>query len=131
VPGIFVSSQLSRIPGEERKFKRRRIVAFVPICKRERDVAASQTSVGGSPAMGVAVGPGDGVAVGEAIGVGLGSEASVAGGGGGVAVGSKILVSVDGGNGVHVGSERSIVGVIGRAVAVSGSEVGEAGTTVG
>ena len=128
MPGTLVRSQLSRIPGEERKLRRRRIVAFAPGCRRERDAAVSQISVGGSPARGVAVASGGGgVAVGGAIGVGLGLEASVAWGGGGVTVGRNVLVSVDGGNGVQVGPEGSIVGVIGRAVAVSREEVGGTG----
>jgi len=44
------------MPGEERKFKRRRIVASVPTCKRERDVAASHASaLGGGSTVGVGV----------------------------------------------------------------------------
>jgi hypothetical protein len=43
------------MPGEERKFKRRRIVALMPVCKRERDVAASQAETTGVSTGGVDV----------------------------------------------------------------------------
>jgi hypothetical protein len=55
VPGIFVRSQLSCIPGEERKFKRRAIVALIPTCRRDRFLAVSQEDVTGISARGVAV----------------------------------------------------------------------------
>ncbi len=128
MPGVFVKSQLSRMPGEERKFKRRRIVAFVPTCKREREVAALQTSAADVPAGGV-VASGAGVAVGKGRGVAVGLEALVA-------VGEVIAVNdgeVEAGKGVAVGSEM-LVPVeegIGEAVAVNGGDVDEAGTTVG
>ena len=77
---------MSRIPGDERKFKRRRIVAFIPACRREREVAASQAVV---PAMGVAVGSTRGVPVGEGRAVAPGSEAFVA-----VGDGSESAVTV-------------------------------------
>jgi len=52
------------MPGEERKFKRRRIVAFPPTCNRERDSAASHTSaLEGVSAICVAVGSLTGVPV--------------------------------------------------------------------
>lgn len=35
------------MPGDERKFKRRRIVASIPPCNRERVSAASQVSASG------------------------------------------------------------------------------------
>jgi hypothetical protein len=58
------------MPGEKRKFKRRRIVAFSPTCKRERELAASHTSsVAGIAAIGVAVNSLTGVTVGEGRGV--------------------------------------------------------------
>jgi hypothetical protein len=98
----LVSSQLSRMPGEERKFRRRRIVAFVPACKRERDVAASHAEVSGISAAGVIVGP---VAEGP-VGVGSGVEA-----------GWDRLVSVGDG--------------VGDGVAVRARGVGEGGTAVG
>ena len=37
------------MPGEERKFKRRRIVAVIPVCKREREAAVSQAVVAKLP----------------------------------------------------------------------------------
>lgn len=56
VPGLFVRSQLFAIPGEERKFKRRRMVAFNPTCRRERESASSHALVlDGASAVGVVV----------------------------------------------------------------------------
>ena len=52
------------MPGEERKFKRRRMTAFVPAFRREREVAASQaeeTGADGEVKTGVAVAEGRGV----------------------------------------------------------------------
>lgn len=72
VPGRFVRSQLFWIPGEERKFRRCRIVALVPVCKRERAVAASQAVL----ADGVSV-PGVGAASITAVSVGVGSGVAV------------------------------------------------------
>jgi hypothetical protein len=62
---------LSAIPGEERKFKRRTIVAFIPFCKREREEAASQAGATAPPATGVEVEDGVGVAVEAGRGVGV------------------------------------------------------------
>ncbi|HSB00878.1 MAG TPA: hypothetical protein VLE49_09520, partial [Anaerolineales bacterium] len=125
VPGRFVRSQFSRIPGEERKFKRRRIVAFVPTCKREREVAISQTSAAEVPGLGVGVVSGAGVAIGEGTGVGLGSEVSVS-------VGETIAVDggdVEEGRGVAVGADMFVP--VGGGVAVDGGDVDETGLTVG
>lgn len=136
------------MPGEERKFRRRRIVAFVPACNRERDSAASQVSaLEGVSAICVAVGSltgvpvdvGVNICVGEGCteAVGEGSENGVevtvpddisvavrAGRGGGVAV-SALDVSVGGGSGSSVGG--ALVGVS-FAVGVS---VGKKGVLVG
>lgn len=91
------------MPGEERKFKRRRIVAFVPTCRRERELAASHTaSAEGICTIGVAVDWIPGVAVGE---------------GRGVTVRAEVFVPVGDG--------------IGTGVPVSGREVGDAGAIVG
>lgn len=80
-------SQLSPIPGEERKFRRRRIVAVIPGCKRERDAAASQALLV------------DGV------------SSVAAGTGTGVSVSALVIVAVGGGKGVGVsGSELVVVG---------------------
>jgi hypothetical protein len=75
-------TQLLRIPGEERKFRRRRIAAFMPICSRERERAASQAvSPEGDSAVGVEVEVARGVAVGVSgfvagdVMVGVGGEA--------------------------------------------------------
>ncbi len=117
------------MPGEERKFKRRKMTAISPIFNCERARAALQATasdaavpgVVGAWGAGVAVGRGRGVAVGSArldsVGEGTGNAVAVEGGeveeGRGVAVGSKVFV------------------FIGEAVAVSGGEVGEAGPVVG
>jgi len=113
VPGIFVSSQLSRMPGEERKFRRRRRVAFDPTCKRERESAASQAEVNGISAAGVTVDSTTEVAVGEGRRLGM----DVAGF---VSVGAGI------GDGVRVnpGDAGTVVGfaVSGCSVAAGGME---------
>ena len=58
------------MPGEERKFNRRSIVAFIPTCKREREPAASHTSIlDGMATLGVAVNSITGVRVKEGRGV--------------------------------------------------------------
>jgi hypothetical protein len=78
---MLVRSQLSRMPGEERKFKRRRIVALLPTCKRERELAASHTSiVAGIAAIGVAVNSLTGVTVGEGRGARVVAEVLAGGG---------------------------------------------------
>lgn len=62
------------MPGDERKFKRRRIVAFMPTCNRDRELAASHTSIaGGIAVLGAVVDSPTGVAVesGMAVGGGL------------------------------------------------------------
>ena len=72
-------SQLSWMPGEERKFRRRRIVALLPVCRRERSVAAWQAVRAAGPAStGVAVGSTMTVAVGEGNGVGVAASWLVA-----------------------------------------------------
>jgi hypothetical protein len=43
------------MPGDERKFKRRRMIAFLPFCKREREEAKSQAEATGVPVIGVEV----------------------------------------------------------------------------
>src|SRR5687767_7417365 len=75
---MFVRIQLLRIPGDERKFRRRRIVASIPTCKREREVTASHTSktVGASD-IGVAVASITGVALISKVFVGKGVAACV------------------------------------------------------
>ena len=124
------------MPGEERKFKRRRMVAFVPGCKRDRDVAVSQAvCVEGGSAMevgvdsitsvpvgverGVIVRVAGLVAVGEAKGVAVRALASKL-----VAVGEGIG-SVDTGAAVPVADETGI------EVDVSESDVEVAATAIG
>jgi hypothetical protein len=51
------------MPGEERKFKRSRIVTFIPFFSRERAEADSQTEAAGVAAIGVDVDDGACVAV--------------------------------------------------------------------
>ena len=67
--------------GEERKFKRRRIVPLSSTCKRERELAASNTSiVAGIAAIGVAVNSLIGVTVREGRGVSVLAEVLVGAG---------------------------------------------------
>ena len=124
---MFVRSQLSRMPGEERKFKRRRIVAFISCSRRERDAAASQAVTGtGVPAIGVDVDSASGVEVGAGSGVAEGTSALVP-----VGDGSEAAVGV--GDSASVGDKIDIavsigelgVDVAGRDVcSVTGVEVG-------
>jgi hypothetical protein len=86
---------LSRIPGEERKFKRRRIVALVPGFKCEREAAVSHAEGAGVDVEAEGV-----VAVGEGRGAGAIRFVSV-GEGTGVTVSVEILVIVAEGKGVR------------------------------
>ena len=102
-----------RIPGEERKFRRRRIVALVPVCNREREAATSQAviaevvssagvEVGSITGVPVPVGSGVGeadvvvgfVSVGEGTGVVVGASVSIAVGEGRESVGVDSVVGV-------------------------------------
>jgi hypothetical protein len=65
------------MPGEERKFKRRRMMAFLPFCKREREETKSQAEATGVPVMGVDVKDGAGVAGRVGRGPAVDSEAFV------------------------------------------------------
>ena len=64
------------MPGEERKFKRRKIVALIPACNRECDEAASHAVAAGVPEIGVEVDD-TGVVEGDGRGVAVGAEISV------------------------------------------------------
>ena len=61
------------MPAEERKFKRRRIVALLPVCKRDRDEAESHAETTDVPAMGREVEDGNTLAVELGRGVAVGS----------------------------------------------------------
>jgi hypothetical protein len=82
------------MPGEERKFNRRSIVAFIPTCKRGLEPAASHTSiVVGIAAMGVVIDSMTSVAVGSWISVGVNSIIGVTvKEGSGVAIIAEVLV---------------------------------------
>lgn len=96
-------SQLSRIPGEERKFRRRRIVAVVPACRRERESAASQAVFEeGAPSPGVEVGSIPGAVVGEGRGVAFNGSGFVAVGDGKACVGAGAMASVADGSAIGV-----------------------------
>jgi len=126
------------MPGEERKFKRRRMTAFVPAFRREREVAASQaeeTGADGEVKTGVAVGEGEGVR-GEAtilvmVNVGVGEASGVpVGSGSFVDVDSVILVTVAEGRGVREAFTILVTlsGWVGAGVEADEIEVGDAGT---
>ena len=86
---------MSPIPGEARKFSRRRIVAVVPACRRERERAVSQeVNVETVPSTGVEVGSITGVAVGDGRGVDVSVSSAVAVGdeAGSVAAGAVVSV---------------------------------------
>ena len=106
---MLVRIQLFRMPGDERKFNRRRMVARIPTCKRARENAA-QTSVS------------DGISI---IGVG---NVSTTGG----KVGEGVAMS-DGGDGV--GDDAGVAGVLFDEDAVGdsvgGGGVDEAGVLFG
>jgi hypothetical protein len=132
------------MPGEERKFKRRRILAFVPVCKRERAEAASQavivdvlSSTGGEVdsltgvPVGVAisvcevVGVAGFVAVGKGSEVGVGTPTLVALGRGRESVDVDSIVRVEDGCGVEVDSIAGLAIVVGeeRGVVVASASL--------
>src|SRR5687767_10147161 len=99
------------MPGDERKFKRLTIVAFIPACNFELDAATSHAALAGCT---VCVGAGldsiAGVPVGVGRGVAVGAAESVAvGEGSGVRVAAPVCVSV--GAGTEVVRPASIVPV--------------------
>ena len=124
------------------------MVAFLPVCKRERAVAASQAvTMGGGSALGVGVssitgvpvGVGSGVAVGAGRGVSVRESVFVAvGEGRGVSVGASGFVAVGEGREVGVGAptlvalgaERELVSV-GSIVSVGDGRVAEVDTMTG
>ena len=126
------------MPGEERKFRRRSIVAFIPTCNREREVAASHTSVSDGVCT---VGVGNGSGIGDSVAVGIDVEGSA---GVDVLVGEGITtkVAVDVSVGDDIGSAVIVTvldvdvsvwdGVGGAAVVVTSLvAVGETGGPVG
>jgi hypothetical protein len=106
-----VRSQLSRIPGDDRKFKRLTMVVLIPACNRDRDAATSQAALaGGSVCVGAGLDSIAGVPVGVGRGVALGPGESVAlGEGSGVRVAAPVCVSV--GEGTEVVRAGSTVPV--------------------
>jgi hypothetical protein len=90
------------MPGEERKFKRSRIVTFIPFFSRERAEADSQTEAAGVAAIGVDVEDGACVAVDVGRRVADGSAALVG-------VGEWIGVWVAGAAWVCVGEDAGVV----------------------
>jgi len=141
VPGTLVRSQLSWIPGEERKFKRRRIVAVIPGFKRERDAATSQAlRMAGVPSLvagvdsiaGVPIRSGTGESVSEfasvAVGEGRGLAVTVSG----LAAVGDDLASVATGSGVWVGNEGGVrVDLSAAAVEVAKEATGFAALAIG
>ena len=103
------------MPGEVRKFRRRRIVAFIPVCNCEREIAALHTSVSdGISTIDVSVDSITGVPVGKGEGVNVGAGVFVPVGDG---IKTAVAVSPPEGADVPVGDG------IGRKVAVSPFEV--------
>ena len=95
------------MPGEERKFKRRRILAFAPTCNCEREMALHRVVSAGISTMGVGNDSGTGnkvgdgmivdVAVGAIVGDDVGATVSVSG----MDV-EEAETTVEGGGGVDV-----------------------------
>ena len=105
------------MPAEERKFRRRSIVAFPPTCNRELESAASHTAVSdGISTTGVTVDRIAGVAVGKGRAVKVGAGMFVPVGDGMKTASAVNLPEVN----VPVGEG---IGVIGRKVAVNPLEV--------
>jgi hypothetical protein len=99
------------MPAEERKFKRLRMVAFFPVCRRERAEAASHADATGVTAVGVEVEDVAAVADGDGRGVAVGSGRLVSvGEARGVWVDTAAHVSVGEESGVRVNSD-AMVGV--------------------
>ena len=117
------------MPGEERKFRRLRIVAFIPTCKRGGEAANAHTlPPGGTPGVAVIVGSPFAVKVGAAavvflavvavsegggwVAVSENTSAAVALGSGGTSVSIADVAeaaSTGGGNGVRVGTDDEAV----------------------
>ncbi len=117
------------MPGEERKFKRRKMIAISPIFSCERARAALQATASDAAVPGVVGAWGAGVAVGRGRGVAVGSARLVS-----VGEGTGNAVAVEGGEvevgkGVALGSE--VFAPMGEAVAVGGADVGEVKPAVG
>ena len=82
VPGMLVRIQLFLIPGEERKFNRRRIVARIPTSNRAREKAAHTSVFEGISIIGVGNVSATGGKVGEGVAIllegdGVGVDVSV------------------------------------------------------
>ena len=133
------------MPGDERKFKRRRMVAFIPTCNCDREIASQTSASDGISTIGVGNGSGTGDSVGGGSGEGVGGCVAVAvgdGNGSGVAVdgmdvalgvgmtgGALVLVAeVSVGDGIPeeiVGPALSVVeGVVGAGESSNGDGKG-------
>ena len=119
-------SQLSRMPGDERKFKRLTIVAVIPACNCERDAAASHAAlVEGTVCVGAGVDSIAGVPVGVGREVAVGAAESVAvGEARGVGVGALVCVSVREGTELVRAGSIVLVGEGGDVPADASSSVG-------
>ena len=94
---------MSPIPGEARKFSRRRIVAVVLACRRERERAVSQeVTVEAVSCTGVRVSSLTGVSVGGGRGVGDGVSSALAVGDGTGSVAAGAVVCVGDGSALDV-----------------------------
>ena len=118
------------MPAEERKFKRRRMVAFIPFCRRERDEAESHAETTGVPAVGAEAEGAPSAAVGIEAAVVSGIFVSV-GEGSGEAVSAAVLFGE--GRGIRVEATTPVSVEVGMEARVAGNAPGvkEAGTVVG
>lgn len=131
---MFVRIQLFMMPGEERKFSRRRMVACIPICRRAREIAAQATGSDGISTIGVGRVSVTGGMTGDDVGVRVGVLVSV-----GDIVGDGVPVPVtDAGTGVSDGisveageveETVTITGVGGSGVNVVAGGTGDGGVS--
>src|SRR5215510_3964729 len=110
VPGMLVNSQLYLMPGEERKFSWRWMIACMPTCNCEWAITSQAAGSAGISTIGVGNVSGTGVSTsdGEGVGVRVGT---------GVSVGDGRDVEVRVGSEVSVGKDVAV----NSGVAVSGA----------
>ena len=100
------------MPGDDRKFRRRTIVAFIPICNRAREIASQTFLSAGISTIGVGNVSGTGGSVGDGSGEGVSAGRGVT-----VPVGDGVAEGVAVGAG-DVDVANAVVGVEGSGVNV-------------